>query len=100
MEQASNIVERYCPPTNLDKAEFGTVIKVIVSSVLNEYELYIQLGKQDKPNWQRLGVFFETVFDQEFVSNTNFVETCLELYKAKEDKENVGKKIEDNDRKD
>lgn len=89
MEQTSRCIEKYCPPSPLDKAPFGTVAKVIIDKEKDEHELYIQLSEDDsKIRWEKLGVFFEEVFDKEFVSNTDFMERCLDLFKNLRDKEN------------
>ena len=90
MEQTKHL-ERYCAPTSLDIALFGTIAKVIISE--NEHELYIQLSQDEKMRWERLGSFFEEVFNEEFISNENFMENCLEMFK------DLKKKVEESNGK-
>ncbi len=85
MEQTSRYIERYCTPTNLDIAPFGTLSKVIIDE--NKHELYIQLSHNDKMKWERLGMFFEQIFEGDFISNPDFINTCLDLFKELKDKE-------------
>ena len=85
MEQTSRHIEKYCAPSSLDISPFGTIAKVIIDD--NHHELYIQLSQTDKMRWERLGMFFEEVFDEEFVSDSAFVGTCLELFKNLKDKD-------------
>lgn len=89
MEQASRHIEKYCVPSVLDKAPFGTIAKMIIDKEKDEYVLYIQLSEDDqKPRWEKLGKFFEEVFNEEFVSHEPFIDTCLALFKSLKDKKN------------
>lgn len=89
MEQASRHIEKYCVPSVLNKAPFGTIAKMIIDKEKDEYVLYIQLSDdENKPRWEKLGKFFEEVFDEEFVSNEPFMEMCLALFKNLRDKNN------------
>jgi len=81
MEQSRHI-ERYCPPTNLDKSPFGTIAKVIIDD--GKHELYVQLGDEERSRWERVGTLLEEVFNEEFSSNSPFIDACLKLFKGLE----------------
>lgn len=73
-------LQRYCPPTKLDVAPFGTIYHVMVDSDIPQH-LYIQVSEDETaPQWERMGVFLEKVFE-EFLNDDTFVDECLRLFK-------------------
>jgi hypothetical protein len=68
-------LERYTPPTSLDKLPFGTVCR-------DGDNLYVQLGEQDHPSWQSIGNLLEIVF-KEAILDKDFMEEALRSYKEK-----------------
>lgn len=63
---------RYNPPSRLDQAPYGFVVKVMGEH--EDYSQWIQLGKDpEHPEWYTMGQFLERVFkpslqDEEFVA--------------------------------
>lgn len=70
---------RYCPPTKLDPAPFGTIYHVIGDEAVAEQE-YIQVSdKESYPHWERIGDFLEEVF-HESLNDQGFINECLRTY--------------------
>lgn len=72
-------VEKYSPPTRLDKENYGTIWAHITDE--GERELYIQVN-QDKeayPTWIKYGDFLVTAF-KTHLDDELFIERCLKLH--------------------
>ena len=70
---------RYCPPTKLDIAPFGTIYHVIVDGDLPAHR-YIQTSQDETiPQWERMGVFLEKVYE-ESLDDDQFINECLRLF--------------------
>jgi hypothetical protein len=55
MKQVKEYV-RFGPPNSLDQAEYGT--RIIVYKVDQTlYDLWVQLGNDEEPNWEYMGEF-------------------------------------------
>jgi len=71
-----NIISKYNPPTKFEQLPVGTIW--IVQGDHPEY--FIQLSYDvEKPQWERLGTFFETIF-KEHITNEIFLIECLKLF--------------------
>lgn len=68
-------LERYTPPTPLDKLPFGTICR-------DGEILYIQLGEQDSPKWQSIGVLLEIAY-KESLLDREFIDAALKKYREK-----------------
>ena len=79
MKQHYKLLEKYSPPTRLDKEHHGTIWAHITDG--GEPDMYIQVNedKEASPTWIKYGDFLTTAFkthlDDEF-----FIERCLKLY--------------------
>ena len=78
----NEIITRYTTPTRYDKAPYGAICKVVDE---DKYGLYIQVRSDDveESHWLKMGDFLEIVFKQEILSDRDFIDGCLDLYKTK-----------------
>lgn len=80
--------ERYCLPTKLDPAPFGT-IWVYIGKEDKQY--FIQTAQEgEMPCWKSWGEFLGYALE-EFIEIPEFKEVCLHLYEKK--KHNFSEKI-------
>ncbi len=79
MKQHYKHLEKYSPPTRLDKESHGTLWAHITDE--GERELYIQVNqdKEASPTWIKYGDFLATAFKTHLDSEL-FIERCLKLY--------------------
>lgn len=69
---------KYCAPTRLDNASFGTIWKVIISE--KEYVYYIQLSHEStNPQWEKMSYLFEKALER-YVTDDNFMAHLLRLF--------------------
>jgi hypothetical protein len=93
----NKILEQYCPPTSLDKHPFATIYKIIVDKDRQEYQFFIQLSQDtEHPKWERLGAFFEQVFNYEFIADSGFMGICLDIFVDLQQKKKESPLIEEN----
>ena len=83
---------RYSIPSRLEPAPFGTIWKAVGDN--DNHELYIQVSKDDNPQWLKVRSLLEKAFDN-FLANESFIEACLALYLTTDNKEAQYKIISD-----
>jgi hypothetical protein len=85
MEQTEKIVRlvRYSAPTKLDKMPFATQWKQLHDN--ERFDLFIQLGDEQEPDWRSMGAMMEIAFGDLLYSEV-FLNECLRLYKNNNDK--------------
>lgn len=82
MESVLKPVIRYCAPTRYDHAPYMTIWKAQV----DEPDIYIQTADlESEPQWVKIGTLLEVGF-QDFISNAEFVNECVRLYRYHMDK--------------
>ena len=71
-------IVRYTHPTKYDQAPIGSLWKCIIDPTCTT--IYIQVSNDStKPQWLRIGAFFEDVFKQD-LENRGFLIDCLSRY--------------------
>lgn len=86
-----DLLQRYTAPTKYDLAPFGTIVKVIGDG--EDYELYIQLSKDElNANWKKVRHLLERTFS-EYINNKDFIDACLDIYQDNDRKLESKKKI-------
>lgn len=77
----SKCINRFCPPTNLDREAFGTRWHC-------DDDLYIQLSDNpEKPKWEKISYLLQNAFSS-FLNDNKFIDDCLSLYKDRLDRLN------------
>jgi hypothetical protein len=80
MENKVNV--RYTTPTRYDKAEYGSICKVMNEN--DTYTIYVQTSHDHDPslgehsNWVKIKDIFETIFN-DYAQIPQFIHCCLEI---------------------
>ena len=73
-------VIKYCTPTRLDCAPFGTMWKVVTSDT--EHEYYVQLSHDaNAPHWEKITYLLEKALERYFADD-NFIIEMLKLFES------------------
>lgn len=74
-----NIINKMCEPTRLDGQPQYTLCKV--NNDNGNFSYYVQLGTQEDINWQPIHYIFDSIFQEKFYNNEEFMEELLLLYR-------------------
>lgn len=88
MDDNQDLITRYAPPSRLDLAPYGTIVKVIGD---DDEELYVQLSQEDNVSeWKKVRNLLGFVF-KDYIFNQGFMNACLDIYRNKNKPESLKK---------